>query len=43
MPFAAEPTLFPWVRTTMPKTLIQGVSLGEGRATVNYKKLPADW
>lgn len=39
----AEPTLFPFTRTTMPKILIQGVSIGSGRAAITYVKLPGDW
>ena len=39
----AEPILVPFTRTTMPKILIQGVSLGSGRAHMLYAKLPAGW
>jgi hypothetical protein len=39
----AEPLLFPFTRTTMPKMLIQGVSLGSGRASTKYIKLPGGW
>lgn len=39
----AEPTLFPFDRTVMPKTLIQGASQSQGRATLTYVKLPGGW
>lgn len=35
----AEPLVMPFKRTTFPETLIQGVSQGEGRATLSYLKL----
>lgn len=39
----AEPTVFPFTRTTMPKVLVQGVSLASGRACLTYVKLPGGW
>ena len=39
----AEPTVFPFTRATFPEIAVRGVSLAEGRATLTYVKLPADW
>lgn len=39
----AEPTLAPFKRTTFPSIMVRGASLPEGRATLTYAKLPADW
>lgn len=39
----AQPTLFPFKRTTFPNIKIQGVGQAEGRGTVTYLKLPGDW
>lgn len=39
----AEPTLFPFKRTTWPTIRVRGASETEGRAVLTYVKLPGDW
>lgn len=39
----AEPTLFPFKRTTFPEIAVRGANQSEGRATFTYVKLPNDW
>jgi hypothetical protein len=39
----AEPTLFPFARATFPNVSVRGATQAEGRATLTYAKLPADW
>lgn len=39
----AEPSLFPFKRTTFREIMVQGVNESEGAATLTYVKLPVDW
>jgi hypothetical protein len=39
----ADTVIFPFTQATMPKVLIQGVSIGTGRAAMTYVKLPGGW
>lgn len=39
----ANPVMFPFKRTTFPNIQAYGANAVDGRATITYVKLPADW